>query len=323
MIVKERRIPLKVQKLEALLRRLPMNHPKRKKVEEELSKNIAGYRGEESLNYHLSFLSKYKHNIFHDLRLQDNHNRFFQIDTLIVTPSYLLILEVKNITGTIFFDQVFHQVIRKTNGKEESFPDPLLQVTRQEFQLKSWLIKNGLSSIPILSLVAISNPSTIIKTNSENGDISQKIIHAAKIPSTVSVLDNYYKKESHSSKEVKKVSNLLLKQNTPFNYDILKKFQLSKTDLIKGIYCPKCLSFLMKKGKGNWICQQCDHICKNAHLISLIDYNLLLGSIITNKEIRDFLQISSISSASKLLRSLNLKHEGDFKGRKYILPYVD
>ncbi|WP_052343803.1 hypothetical protein [Bacillus massiliigorillae] len=56
MILKERTYPLLATKYEALLRRLPDKHPKKKIIENELGKIIAGYRGEKSLDYYLSFL---------------------------------------------------------------------------------------------------------------------------------------------------------------------------------------------------------------------------------------------------------------------------
>lgn len=58
MIKKERKIPLSIQKIEALLRRLPDDHPMRDKMKEDLAKSWAGYRGEQSVDYYLSFLQK-------------------------------------------------------------------------------------------------------------------------------------------------------------------------------------------------------------------------------------------------------------------------
>ncbi len=46
LIKKAREIPVKILKLEALLRRLALNHQRRKKIGEELAKSYAGYRGE-------------------------------------------------------------------------------------------------------------------------------------------------------------------------------------------------------------------------------------------------------------------------------------
>lgn len=82
MILKERKIPLLIRKLEALLRRLPPHHPKIPLIQEELNKRIAGNKGEASLDFPLDFLDSQEFLIFHDIRLPDEH-RFFQLDTLI------------------------------------------------------------------------------------------------------------------------------------------------------------------------------------------------------------------------------------------------
>ena len=58
MIVKERKLPVYLLQLEALLRRLPAHHPKRNVVVESLAKFMAGYKGEQAIEYPLSFYPK-------------------------------------------------------------------------------------------------------------------------------------------------------------------------------------------------------------------------------------------------------------------------
>ncbi|MDQ0860818.1 hypothetical protein [Bacillus sp. V2I10] len=47
--------------------------------------------------------------------------------------------------------------------------------------------------------------------------------------------------------------------------------------------------------------------------------SIWLGSEITNKQMREFIQISSDTSALSLLRILNIDHTGETKGRRYHL----
>ncbi len=82
MIAKKRVVPLKIRQIEALLRRLPPHHPKIPLIEKDLIKRRAGYRGEKSVDYHLSFLPD-EYLIFHGLRLVHQHP--FRL-----IPSYLL-----------------------------------------------------------------------------------------------------------------------------------------------------------------------------------------------------------------------------------------
>jgi len=120
MIAKERGVPIKLQKLEILLRRISFLHPKMPKIKEDYLKVKAGYMGEKSLDYYLSFLPEEQYYIFHYLRLP-YQNHHFQIDTLILSPYFIPIFEVKNISGTITFDYNFNQLIRAKEGLEQAF----------------------------------------------------------------------------------------------------------------------------------------------------------------------------------------------------------
>jgi hypothetical protein len=75
----------------------------------------------------------------------------------------------------------------------------------------------------------------------------------------------------------------------------------------------------MKKIRGGWICIHCDHKSKEAHILSLIDYILLISPTITNKQARFFLLVESHSITKKLLTSLNLQCSGSNRNREYDL----
>ncbi|MEB1806924.1 MAG: NERD domain-containing protein, partial [Bacillaceae bacterium] len=305
MIKKTRTVPVKILKLQALLRRLPRQHPKRRLVEEELAKSLAGYYGEKSIDYYLSFLPQ-EYLILHDLRLPDSEKRYFQIDTLILSPKFFIILEVKNISGTLIFDQTFHQLIRQTSEKEEGFPDPILQVKRQQAQFQSWLTQHKFPRVPIIKFIVISNPATIIK----QGPVDI-VIHAASIPQKLKSVEEKYRQEIMPPKTLKKLSTLLVKQHQTADPDILERLCIAKEDVLTGVHCPRCEELSMiRKGHG-WICPHCHYHSIDAFLLSLDDYALLFAKTITNQELRNFLQIPSTSVASKLLASLDLKYTGE------------
>ncbi|WP_378934692.1 nuclease-related domain-containing protein [Metabacillus herbersteinensis] len=164
MIVKKREVPLYNEVLEALMRRLLHEHPSRKIISESLARRLAGFKGEQAIDYPLSFLPQMDYLIIHDLRLFVQ-GHYFQIDTLILNQRFFVILEVKNFTGTLFFDSEFNQLIRILNGKEEAFPDPILQLKRQHYQLTSWFKHQSFKTPPIHSFVVISAPRTLLKTS--------------------------------------------------------------------------------------------------------------------------------------------------------------
>ncbi|WP_216831270.1 nuclease-related domain-containing protein [Alkalihalobacterium elongatum] len=314
MIKKNRSVPIKIQKLNALLRRLPFNHPKKSRLQEELAKSMAGYNGEKSIDFHLSFLDPRAFIILHDIRMDDGDGRYFQIDTLIFSTKFALLLEVKNISGTLIFDRTYNQLLRIINDKEEGFPDPILQVTRQKKQLGEWWVKQKLPLPPISSLIVISNPSTIIKSAPSN-----QVIHAASLPYHISKLTQQFKEEILTQKEMKKLSSLILKQHVSLDQDLLNQYDILKEDILTGVHCPSCYHIPMQRQRGTWFCHACQSNSIDAHKLALIDYKLLIGDTISNNQFRHFCHISSKSIASKLLAALELEPIGNRKGRKYKL----
>ncbi len=318
MIRKERKTPIMILKLEALLRRISSNHPNRRRMEEELAKCYAGFRGEQAIDYHLSLLEG-DYQIFQDVRLPYKETTHFQLGFLLVTDRFLLIIEVKNITSTLFFDQSFHQLIRTTNEKEEAFADPVLQLKKHKRQLQTWMENNKLPSIPIETLIVISNPSTLIKTAPQHKEICHLVTHASNLPTKIHSIDNYFQTKSYEKSDLRKMIRLLQKQHTDPDYDILQRFQMAPGEIVTGVLCPECFLTPLTRKKGKWLCLQCTSLFQNAHIQALIDYRLLIGPTITNKQLRDFLKIPSISIASKLLHSLQTESIGKYKDRAYFL----
>ncbi|PEJ59515.1 hypothetical protein CN692_04800 [Bacillus sp. AFS002410] len=220
MIVKERKTPLILKKLEALLRRLPSNHPARYKIESDFMKMKAGFTGEKKIDFYLELLPKDEFSILHNIRLKNEENHFFQIDTLLLTCNYILILEVKNILGNIIFEKDFNQFIRIHDDKEENFPNPILQVNRQQKHLQTFLQKLKLVVPPIYSFILISNSSSVIKTTLRNNKILENVFHTELLPLKVQKLNEIVEKQSLSSNQIKKISKALLKYHVSLNPNV-------------------------------------------------------------------------------------------------------
>ncbi|OIK13335.1 nuclease-related domain-containing protein [Bacillus sp. MUM 13] len=318
MINKVQSTPLYIQKLEALLRRIPGQHEKRKEMEDELSRKMSGFKGELSLDYYLRLIPDKSIRIFHDIRLSDGEYTF-QIDTLLMCTRFFLILGVKNFSGSLLFDRTFKQLVRKINNMEETFPDPFTQVKRQQLQLKNWLKIRKISEIPIETLVVISNPYTYIMPPENPAEVKRLVTHSANLISRISNLENKHKHDALTEKALARLSKILLKNQIPDNRSVLEKYQITKHELIKGAVCLKCSPFLMIREYGRWICTQCGAASKEAHIDALRDYLLLWGETISNQELREFLGISSASIAARMLSSLQLPYTGSTKDRRYSL----
>lgn len=303
MIVKPREFPIQIRKLQALLRRIPENHPQYPSVKDTLGRYLAGYKGELQVDYEVSHIPEEDYHIFHDLRLQGRQS-FFQIDTLLLSKKLLITLEIKNISGTLIFDQNFHQLIRMKSGEEEGFADPLSQVYRHKKELEYWLEKNRFPSLPITSLVVVSNPYSIIKSTGTIKSIIPKEYLLQKIPQ----IELSNRKEILSEKEFRRMSRHLIKHHTPNLDSILTRFGITPKELKKGVHCPACGYLPLEKSYGSWFCSSCKTYSKTAHIQSLEDYFFLFGQSITNGEAKEFFLIKQAYTVTRILKGLNLPY---------------
>lgn len=314
MIVKPREFPIHARKLQALLRRTSQDHPQYTFIKDALGRSLAGYRGELQVDYQLSHIPDEDYHIFLDLRLLGRQS-YFQIDTLLLSKKLIITLEIKNMSGTLLFDQNIHQLIRVKDGEEEGFADPLSQIYRHKKELEYWLGKNRLPFLPITSLVVISNPYTIIKSTGS----TKSIIPREYLLQKISQIEYSYQKEILSEKELRKISRHFIKQNTPNLDPILNRFDIKPIDLSKGVHCPSCNYLPLQKTYGSWFCPSCKTYSKTAHLQSLEDYFFLFGQSMTNAEAKEFLRIEKAYTVTRILQNLNLSY--DKKRRSYQLTY--
>ncbi|WP_198029723.1 nuclease-related domain-containing protein [Bacillus sp. J33] len=292
----------------------------RSEIEKDQAKRWAGHRGESSLDFHLGKLPEKEYIILHGIRLT-NRQFFFQIDTLILSKKFALILEVKNLIGKIYFDPQFNQMIQTTPyGEEKGYSNPIEQASQQARELQKWLTKRGFH-LPVDYFVVFSKPSTILQSTSGNNQIHQKVIHAQYLVSKTEKLGMTFKENYLEYKVLKKISKNILKEHTPETFDILNFYKISKNEIIKGVLCPVCISEPMTRRDGVWICKACRIKSSDAHIKTITDLFLLNnGEPITNMEFREFLQLSSPHISRRLLESLNLPQTGTNKGRRYHPP---
>jgi hypothetical protein len=152
------------------------------------------------------------------------------MDTLVLTANFALIIESKNIYGTLYFDPASRQVIRTFDVIQDGFADPLQQAKRQEKMFNKWMARHILKTFQTYSLVAIGYPSTIIKTPSNNQVIFQKLLHAEHIRDKIEELIQSTTDSHLTSYQIKKITQLLHNQHTPLSFDALTHYSISKND---------------------------------------------------------------------------------------------
>lgn len=306
---------LKAELIEALLQRLPTNHPQRGALESDLSKSLAGFYGEVSVLHSLEKI------LGDGIVLHDLHFSATQFDILLITPSYFLILEVKNIGGEIYFDDQFQQLIRVKEGETTAFDDPILQVQRQCQKLQQWLTSKKLPLVPIESFVVSANPATIVRASNKN--IAKQVVRKNNLAYKIAELNRKHNSAALTKKQRKRIAYLLNRADEPYIPNLLTNYQISVDDLLVGVSCPDCRKLAMKRQFGTWHCPYCLHKSKDAHLTAIRDYALLIKPTITNRELRYWIKLESESSAQKMLKQLNLHSTGTTKNRVYQLNWRD
>lgn len=301
---------LEVLELEILYKRL-LNESQKEKVLQKLKIKKAEVWGEREIEFPLQFLDQEKYLIMHNLRIPDDYG-FFQIDTLLLTRSYLLILEVKNWQGKVIFSEN-GQVTRILEEQETGFQNPISQVKMQKYRLSKWLQNNHFPNMPITFLVVISSPKTIIHASTQ---IPKEVIHNADLFFKITQLEQHYTDLFLEQNELMELATQLKEEHTkPSNIQLV-----NKQDIAKGVICPQCDHLPMIRRKRKWYCELCKHYSSTAHLSSLFEYSLLFGDTITNKEARDFLNIDSPDVARRLLAMAGFPATGNTKDRMYSIP---
>ncbi|MFI8686446.1 nuclease-related domain-containing protein [Rossellomorea sp. NPDC077527] len=316
MIIKVREIPLIILYYEALLRRLPPQSRIRSKIEESLLKAWAGYHGECKADRQLSTIDHPQMLILNDLCIPIGKT-FFQIDTLILTKTFILVLEIKNIAGTMEFGSEFDQFSRTYKGEVTGFPNPISQANRNMLHLSHWFQKKKLPLLPLDYLVVFTNSTSLLTSSNRHRKTVDKAIKVENLVAKyLSIQESYSRSKSVLiQKELKKISNALMKEHLPYS-----AFKEEHDEIIPGVRCSQCNRFNMVRQMRSWYCTACGIFDKVAHQQAIFDYLLLVNPTITNKRAREFLGVESSRVAYKLLNTMKLASEGTGKGRVYSLP---
>ncbi|WP_312755443.1 nuclease-related domain-containing protein [Rummeliibacillus suwonensis] len=159
--------------LDRMIRRLSTLNPKREALIDEYNRIQAGDFGEKVVIEVLEQLQlPYHFYVFHNLSLLLETR--VQFDVLFLTAHYIIILEVKNIKGTVVLRQNPSQLVRTLpNGEVNVFNSPEPQLEEYMYQLKSFFLNKGLN-IPIYGAIVFPFTSSFIEQNSNKTTILRK-----------------------------------------------------------------------------------------------------------------------------------------------------
>lgn len=320
MYAKPLELPFHILQYQVCLQRLDHDHPARGSLTSRYNTAMTGFHGEELMVYYLDALPEKDYFLFHNLRLE-NHAQVFQIDWLILTQRFFLILEVKHIKGKLTFDHDHSQLLRDCDGQSDVFDDPVLQVERSEDLLDKWIAHYQGAALPTESLAVITSNAQLEIEDSQDRSVN-KLIRKPVLPKKLRRINSLHHEPVISKEDVLLISRLLVKNHHPLVLNLFSSFkELKPGDIITGVQCPNCHQFHMIRYKRNWYCPRCQHFSKDAHIAALLDYLLLFGPKITNRQCRAFLILKSEMTAKRILQSFSEHYEGDNRGRIYFLSF--
>ncbi|WP_407670297.1 nuclease-related domain-containing protein [Paenisporosarcina antarctica] len=87
-----------------LLQRIPVHHPLYVEIESRINRILVGYNGEAYVDYFLKNIEfPIRYAILKETNIWSSPRSMVQLDTLIITPNFICILEIKAIKDKIAF----------------------------------------------------------------------------------------------------------------------------------------------------------------------------------------------------------------------------
>ncbi len=301
--------------LTLLLTRLGYHHPQRQFLERDLHWTTAGKRGESRIQKKFNeFYFEEEFHILWDVNLKID-NWPVQMDGLLLTKYCAIIIESKNISGQLHFDEQTDEFSRvNSTGEKTVMDNPKVQLNKH-IRFLTQFFKLKKINLPVTGLIVftakdcefISKPRGVASCKTY-----QMIEYLLKILQA-------FPQEAETIK-LAKIKKLILTNQTPYKHPTLCAYYfIDPKDLQTGVYCRTCKTLTMQRDKRSWICSSCGVGDAYAHLLAIQEYFTFVETAITNRKLRKFCGFESRAVATRLLRQLDLERIGESKASSYYL----
>lgn len=308
--LKERTAPHLLESLPRLMYRLPKKHLSYEDVVSDHYKVRAGFGGEQHVDRLLKRMRWPEPPVvIADLQLSE---RFCQIDTVVLTPHFAMILEVKNYSGTLSFDEdSLHMTQRTRDGKFFGFNSPVTQAWNAREELLD-LFRRLSVSLPVYTAVVLPYSSTLI----ERAPKEIPVIYGYSLNRFLSTLPRTGR--PMPPEELARVGQLLIDRHTPFpKTDYSHVYQFELKDLKTGVLCDACGSPCMRQSERTHFCVRCQLVVLDGYSRVLDDWFEFVTPEITNRQCREFLGLKDKYAARYLLQKLGFASRGASVQRIY------
>lgn len=314
MILLDRKKSEKIALLEAFIRRSPSDETKFGRIVSNLSKAKSGLVGEERVDREwIDIQVNFPHVLIHGLETENVVGFQHQIDSIFICQYFVFVMEIKNYSGFIEFDEKTHQFIKKNfEGGVEAYSNPIDQVRRHRYFIQSILWSLGFD-LPIVCGIIFANPKSILGEILVNDVL---VFHVVGLRHKLEMLLKRHVDVKITFEQMMSIGHYLksMHKNRPW------KVTMDQEKLRKGVLCSNCsYCVIMTYHHGRWNCPRCGNRGCIELLEALDDYRLLWGEQISNREFREFVGLTSEKTAFRILKSLNLKSIGANRNKKYII----
>ncbi|ANU23652.1 nuclease-related domain-containing protein [Planococcus donghaensis] len=304
------------ESLERLLYRLPEHHPQRQFLQIELYRSAAGKRGEDRLVRKLVEFSPDENYRFMQNVCLSLGDWKIQIDGLLLTERGAIVIESKNISSQLYFDNLTGEFARTDlEGVRTVMEDPTTQLNKNiRFLTKFFKIHK--INLPIKGIVVFTSKQCEFVAKPQNNLVCKTY---QLIDYLFNILNSF--PEMTTQPHLSKIEKILQKHQSPYKrIPLCQLYTIAFSELRTGIYCATCKNHQMiRKKRCGWICEVCQSVDPLALEITVQEYFSLVHTQLSNKQLRQFCNLESPYVASRLLSTFDFETTGALRNRTYQL----
>ncbi|WP_186668567.1 nuclease-related domain-containing protein [Sporosarcina sp. BP05] len=299
MIIKKRGIPGAFAGLASLVSRISESDEVFKRIKSDYKNSRAGFAGELKVDNFLEELElKMPYYVLQNLNIRVGKKEV-QIDTVIIHPNFIMIIEIKNMRGEFYFDPVNKHFYRLSDvGKKEGMRNPESQLSRSTTIINSFLRGKGIEMSANGLIVFVSRAGIVMQASEK-----RETIPLDSLVEYIEFLENRTKRVMPTEKCKRLALELLAEDRPEELVSIVDFYNVSIDKVKKGVRCPECSTIPMLRKHSRWYCEKCGKESRDAHLNTLKEYRLLFGPEITSRSAIEFMQHNSIYFAIRVLNN--------------------
>ena len=273
----------------------------------------AGYRGECKLDRMLEMLPfPTLHHVFANYHTKSKVGFHYQVDTLVITSRYVLVIEVKNIRGELRFESNPDRLLRTFEEQTEELRCPLSQTERNADFLKKQVHKIA-PNLPVIPIIVFTHATCRIHTTQHR----IQLLYRRQLETFVERLNQ--KPSLLDKKQFQQLSRLFTSTDKNFLPEsLLSRSGMHPDVLRKGIFCSVCRGDLLLT-KTYYTCANCGSIDTSALKRSITRLFGIVGPHLSVRLLKNHLKLEKKNRVIRVLKTLPVSRSGNGRASYYTL----